>query len=100
MDGASSWHELWDMTIPQMKKIFMIVTLLSVIWAFRSFTVIWTMTQGNPFYRTDISVTYLYKLAFKNLTFGQGFALAFATFVMLSVFSILYTRVLRSEEMG
>jgi multiple sugar transport system permease protein len=98
MDGASQWHELWDMTIPQMKKIFMIVTLLSVIWAFRSFTVIWTMTQGNPFYRTDISVTYLYKLAFKNLTFGQGFALAFATFVLLVIFSVLYTRVLRSEE--
>jgi multiple sugar transport system permease protein len=98
MDGASPWRELWDMTIPQMKKVFMIVTLLSVIWAFRSFTVIWTITQGNPFYRTDISVTYLYKLAFKNLSFGQGFALAFATFLLLVVFSILYTRVLRSEE--
>jgi len=99
MDGASPWRELRDMTIPQMKKVFMIVTLLSVIWAFRSFTVIWTITQGNPFYRTDISVTYLYKLAFKNLAFGQGFALAFATFLLLVVFSILYTRVLRSEEM-
>ncbi len=99
MDGASPWHELWDMTIPQMKKIFMIVTLLSVIWAFRSFTVIWTMTQGNPCYRTDISVTYLYKLAFKNLSFGQGFALAFATFVLLCIFSVIYARVLRSEEM-
>lgn len=98
MDGASPWHELWDMTIPQMKKIFMIVTLLSVIWAFRSFTVIWTMTQGNPFYRTDISVTYLYKLAFKNLDFGQGFALAFATFLLLCVFSVIYARILRSEE--
>ena len=98
MDGANPWHELWDMTVPQMKKIFTIVTLLSVIWAFRSFTVIWTMTQGNPFYRTDISVTYLYKLAFKNLTFGQGFALAFVTFLLLVVFSVLYTRVLRSEE--
>jgi multiple sugar transport system permease protein len=99
MDGASPWNELWDMTIPQMKKIFMIVTLLSVIWAFRSFTVIWTMTQGNPFYRTDISVTYLYKLAFKNLDFGQGFALAFATFLLLCIFSIIYARILRSEEM-
>ncbi len=98
MDGADALHELLDMTIPQMKKVFMIVVLLSVIWAFRSFTVIWTMTQGNPFYRTDISVTYLYKLAFKNLTFGQGFALAFATFLLLIVFSIIYTRVLRSEE--
>jgi ABC-type sugar transport system permease subunit len=43
-------------------------------------------------------VTYLYKLAFKNLTFGQGFALAFATFVLLAIFSVFYTRVLRSEE--
>jgi len=98
MDGASSWREFWDMTVPQMKRVFMIVTLLSVIWAFRSFTVIWTMTQGNPFYRTDISVTYLYKLAFQNLTFGQGYALAFATFIVLIIFSIVYTRVLRSEE--
>ena len=98
MDGANAWFELWDMTIPQMKRVFTIVGLLSVIWAFRSFTVIWTITQGNPFYRTDISVTYLYKLAFKNLTFGQGFALAFATFVLLSIFSVFYTRVLRSEE--
>jgi len=98
MDGANAWFELWDMTIPQMKRIFTIVALLSVIWAFRSFTVIWTMTQGNPFNRTDISVTYLYKLAFRNLTFGQGFALAFATFVLLAIFSVIYTRVLRSEE--
>jgi multiple sugar transport system permease protein len=60
--------------------------------------VIWAITQGNPFNRTDISVTYLYKLAFKNLTFGQGFALAFATFLLLAVFSLIYTRVLRSEE--
>jgi multiple sugar transport system permease protein len=100
MDGANAWHEFWDMTVPQMKTVFMIVTLLSVIWAFRSFTVIWVLTQGNPFYRTDISVTYLYKLAFKNLTFGQGYGLAFATFIVLLIFSVIYTRVLRSEESG
>ncbi len=99
MDGANSWHEFWDMTMPQMRKIALIVTLLSVIWAFRSFNVIWTMTQGNPFFRTDNSVTYLYKLAFKSLTFGKGFALAFATFVFLLIFSIVYTRATRSEEM-
>ena len=100
MDGANPWSEFWDMTIPQMKKVLMIVSLLSVIWAFRSFTVIWTITQGNPFYRTDVSVTYLWKVAFQNLRFGEGFAIAFTTFLVLVVFSILYTRVLRSEEMA
>jgi multiple sugar transport system permease protein len=99
VDGANIWHEFWDMTVPQMKKVFMIVTLLSVIWAFRSFTVIWVITQGGPIYRTDISVTFLYKLAFLQVKFGQGFAVAFATFLVLLVFAILYTRVLRSEEM-
>jgi multiple sugar transport system permease protein len=100
MDGANPWNEFWDMTLPQMKRVLMIVSLLSVIWAFRSFTVIWTITQGNPFYRTDVSVTYLWKVAFQNLRFGEGFAIAFTTFLVLVVFSILYTRVLRSEEMG
>jgi ABC-type sugar transport system permease subunit len=100
MDGASSWSEFWDMTVPQMKKVFTIVTLLSVIWAFRSFTVIWNITEGNPFYRTDISVTYLYKIAFKSLRFGEGYAIAFVTFLVLALFSVLYMRVLRSEEMA
>lgn len=98
MDGANAWHEFWDMTLPQLKRITTIVALLSIIWAFRSFNVIWPMTQGNPFFRTDNSVTYLYKLAFRSLTFGKGYALAFATFVFLLIFSVVYTRVLRSEE--
>ena len=100
MDGADAWREFRDMTIPQMKTVILIVTLLSVIWAFRSFTVIWIITQGNPFYRTDISVTYLYKLAFRSMEFSQGYGVAFATFILLLVFSIIYTRVLRSEELG
>ena len=100
VDGASPWQEFWAMTVPQMKNVLVIVSLLSVIWAFRSFTIIWTMTQGNPFFRTDISVTYLYKLAFRMASFGEGYALAFLTFIVLSLFSLLYLKVLRHREPG
>ncbi len=96
MDGASAWREFWDMTVPQMRNVIMVVTLLSIIWAFRSFGTIWILTQGDPVYRTDIAVTYLYKLAFENLKFGPGYALAVGIFVVLTIFSILYTRL--SEE--
>lgn len=98
MDGASPWREFRDMTLPQMKTVIMIVTLLSTIWAFRAFTVIWILTRGNPIYRTDIAVTYLFKLAFENLDFGAGFALAVSIFVVLTIFSIIYTRLLGSRE--
>jgi ABC-type sugar transport system permease subunit len=37
-------------------------------------------------------------LAFENLDFGAGFALAVGIFLVLTLFSIIYTRVLRSDE--
>ena len=92
MDGAGAWREFLDMTVPQMRNVIMVVTLLSIIWAFRSFAVIWILTQGDPVYSTDIAVTYLYKLAFENLDFGAGYALAVGIFIVLTIFSILYTR--------
>ena len=98
MDGADIWHEFTDMTLPQTRMVIMIVTMLSIIWAFRGFTVIWILTRGNPLYRTDIAVTYLYKISFENLRFGAGFALATSLFVVLVIFSILYTKLLGTQE--
>lgn len=94
IDGAGPWEEFRFMTLPQMRMVILIVTLLSTIWAFRAFNIIWILTQGNPIYRTDIVVTYLYKLAFQNNDFGAGFALAVGMFVVLALFSIAYIGIL------
>ncbi len=98
MDGAGPWQEFRDMTLPMMRTVLMVVTLLSIIWAFRSFGMIWVLTRGEPIYRTDLVVTYLYKLAFENNNFGGGFALAVGIFVVLLVFSVLYVRLLSARE--
>jgi multiple sugar transport system permease protein len=93
MDGAHPIREFIDMTLPLMKPVTFIATLLSIIFAFNSFTIIWIFTRGGPAYRTDIMATYLYKLAFVNLDFGAASALAVMTFALLIVFSITYSRV-------
>jgi multiple sugar transport system permease protein len=100
MDGATAWREFWDMTLPLMKAVTFIATLLSVIYAFNSFTIIWILTKGNPANRTDIIVTYLYKLAFVNLDFGAASALAVFTFAILIVFSIAYSRLYLGRRPG
>jgi multiple sugar transport system permease protein len=92
MDGANPLREFLDMTLPLMKPVTFIATLLSVIYAFNSFTIIWIFTKGGPANRTDIVVTYLYKLAFVNRDFGAASALAVITFVLLIVFSVSYSR--------
>src|SRR3954462_9745500 len=93
VDGADQVHEFFDMTLPLMKPVTFIATLLSVIYAFNSFTIIWIFTKGGPAFRTDIIVTYLYKLAFINLDFGAASALATLTFAILIIFSVAYSRV-------
>ena len=98
MDGAGPLEEFRDMTMPLMRNVIMVVTLLSIIWVFRSFSIIWILTRGEPIHRTDIVVTYLYKLAFDNNAFGSGFALAVVMFVALAVFSVAYVRVLGGRE--
>src|SRR3954452_14173123 len=100
MDGANAWREFWDMTLPLMKAVTFIATLLSVIYAFNSFTIIWIFTKGNPANRTDIIVTYLYKLAFVNLDFGAASALAVLTFGLLMVFSLTYSRLYLGRRTG
>jgi multiple sugar transport system permease protein len=91
MDGADQVREFFDMTLPLMKPVTFIATLLSMIYAFNSFTIIWIFTKGGPAYRTDIIVTYLYKLAFINLDFGAASALATVTFAILIIFSVTYS---------
>jgi multiple sugar transport system permease protein len=93
VDGADQVREFFDMTLPLMKPVTFIATLLSVIYAFNSFTIIWIFTKGGPAYRTDIIVTYLYKLAFINLDFGAASALATVTFAILIIFSVTYSQV-------
>jgi multiple sugar transport system permease protein len=93
VDGADQVREFIDMTLPLMKPVTFIATLLSVIYAFNSFTIIWIFTKGGPAFRTDIIVTYLYKLAFINLDFGAASALATITFAILIIFSVTYSQV-------
>ena len=47
-DGASAWQRFWDITLPSIKPVILIVTLMSSIWTANSFENIWIMTQGGP----------------------------------------------------
>jgi len=48
VDGASAWQRFRDITLPSIKPVILIVTLMSSIWTANSFENIWIMTQGGP----------------------------------------------------
>lgn len=96
VDGAEKWHQFRYITLPQLKSVILIATLLSTIWTFVSFDVIWTMTRGGPIDSTSTLVIWIYQTGLENGNLGRGAAYSVIGFVILSVFAVLYLRVYTS----
>ncbi len=92
VDGASSWLKFRYVTMPLLSGVMMIATLLSTLWTFNDFNVIWILTQGGPARTTDILVTYIYKYSFQYQRWGPAAAMAVITFVILTTVSVIYAR--------
>lgn len=99
IDGASAWMKLTRITIPLLKPALNVSTVLNVIYVFNSFPIIWTITRGDPAYKTDNLVTYLYKMAFYTNKKGDAAAISVIGFVILLVFALIYMKtVMRGDD--
>ncbi|KAA9395914.1 sugar ABC transporter permease [Haloarcula sp. CBA1130] len=93
IDGAEKWHQFRYITLPQLKSVVLIATLLSTIWTFVSFDVIWTMTGGGPISSTATLVIHIYQVGLQNGNLGRGAAYSVIGFLFLFVFAIIYLRI-------
>lgn len=92
IDGAGPLSRFTSVTLPFLRPVIVMASLLSVIWTFNDFSVPYIITKGGPINTTDILVTHLYKTAFQFLDFGPASAIAVITFATLLTFSLLYAR--------
>ena len=90
LDGASRWYRFRRITIPQIMPAIVSMALLSAIWTFNSFEIIWILTEGGPRSATTTLIIDTYKTAISNYKFGQGAARATVIVFLLSIFSLLY----------
>lgn len=98
IDGASWFNKFRYITLPLLKPILVLATLLSVLWTFNDFSVIWILTKGGPMDTTDILITWIYKNYFVYYKPATAAALGTITFVILFVFSLLYARFYFKED--
>jgi multiple sugar transport system permease protein len=76
IDGASPWQSFWRITVPITSKVVLLVSLISTIWSFGDFSIIWIMTRGGPANHTHVLSTYSYIVTFQNLDMAQGIAIS------------------------
>jgi multiple sugar transport system permease protein len=94
VDGAGRWYRFRRITIPQIMPVIVSMALLSAIWTFNSFEIIWIFTQGGPRGGTTTMIIDTYKTAIGNFKFGEGSARAVMIVLILGVFSLMYLKVL------
>ncbi len=90
IDGASRWYRFRRITMPQIMPMFASMALLSAIWTFNSFEIIWILTEGGPRGGTTTLIVDTYKTAIANYKYGQGATRAVLIVAILAVFSLLY----------
>jgi multiple sugar transport system permease protein len=93
-DGASRWHRFFKITLPQITPVIVTMALLSAIWTFNSFEIIWILTEGGPRGATTTLIIDTYKMALGNYKFGRGAARAVVVMVHLTIFAIFYLTIL------
>lgn len=95
IDGAGVWQRFLYVTIPSISHIIRLNLLLTTIFTFNYFDMIWITTKGGPLGRTDIFPTVIFDLGFGQFRFGEAAAHGVVAVVLLSVFAFLYIRELR-----
>jgi multiple sugar transport system permease protein len=98
IDGVSAWQKFAYITLPGIKHLIIIATLLSALWTFNDFNTIYIMTRGGPAGATDILITGVYKSAFEWLKWSQASVMAVVTFFILTFVSVSYARLYFKSE--
>lgn len=99
MDGAGPWKRFLYITVPGLRSVSSTVILLSTIWTFNMFPVIFLLTRGGPGDSTEILVTQAFRQAFVESPrdFAGSATWGVLILAILMVFALVYRRSLRKQ---
>jgi len=99
IDGASIWQRIRNITLPLLEPVLLIVIILSTIWTFNDFTLVWILTQGGPSQSTHLFATYSFFQAFRANRYGYAAAVSLVATPLLLIFiAALAPRMWKEEE--
>lgn len=98
VEGASRWQRLRYITLPLLKPTLIPAIVLSVVWTFNMFNIIFLVSGGEPGGANEILITKAYKIAFENYQYAYAAAYSTVIFMILLVYGIFQTRITKATE--
>lgn len=98
MDGANRWQRFRAVTLPAIWPAMAFVLVMLVIGGFNVFISVLLMTGGGPAQATEVVLTYMYRVAFDDLDFGYGSAIAVLLTLVVFALAVIQLRLYRTDE--
>lgn len=100
LDGASKWQQFKTVTFPLMAPATTINVVLCLIGNIQMYDQIYAITGGGPGYSTESVASTIYRLGFGSggSRWGYGAAMSVVMFMVILVFTVFVTNVLRKRE--
>lgn len=95
MDGASPATVFRQVTMPIVRPIFVLLTVLSIIWDANVFNQVWFLTQGNAQLLNVVPLgVWQYIEAFSSQQYGLGAAASVLMILLLIAVTGYYIRIM------
>jgi len=98
VDGANPLQSFLFITVPLLRPVILFVVVTFTIGIFRNFGLIFMLTQGGPFNRTNTMVWEVYQNVFGYLRLGRGAAISVVMLVIVLILTLISFRVLRERQ--
>jgi multiple sugar transport system permease protein len=98
IDGAGRWQRFWRITIPLVRNMIVLSTILHGLANFKQVGLIWIMTGGGPANRTMTLPVYVFNTAKTTLDYGYGAALGIVMALILMILSAGYLKLTQFGE--
>jgi multiple sugar transport system permease protein len=98
LDGADGWRRFWNVTLPLIKPVMIVVVVFSIIQTFSDFQLIYVLTGGGPANSTHLLATYAYQIGVMAGLLGEGAAISLFMFPVLFIVVWFQLRYLRRME--
>jgi raffinose/stachyose/melibiose transport system permease protein len=98
IDGASKWHQFTKITLPLLKPILKIDTILIITGSLKYFDLVFVMTGGGPSHASEVLSTYMYYQGFRTLKYGYAGAIGNILLLLCIAVIWLCNAVFKSEN--
>lgn len=100
VDGANRWQLFTNITLPGLRTVILVTTLLSFIWTTNDFTTVYALTGGGPGTATMTFPVLTWKTAFIGFELGKAAAIPILLMPIFIILIIFLTRTVTRQEVN